>query len=66
MLARVAHVANASDHSNLKILIPKQVLQRLLIALAQLKASNTSEDLLNEIPQICIQLKKLLKKYTTI
>ena len=41
-----------SDHSNLKILSPKQMLQRLQIALAQVKASNTSENLLNEIRQI--------------
>ena len=37
------------DHSNLKILTPKQMLQRLLIALARVKARNTSEDLLNGI-----------------
>ena len=41
-----------SDHSNLKILSPKQMLQRLQTALAQVKASNTSENLLNEIRQI--------------
>ena len=40
-----------SDHSNLKILSPKQMLQRLQIALAQVKESNTSENLLNEIRQ---------------
>ena len=45
MLARVAKVSN---HSNLKILSPKQMLQRLPIALAQLKTGNTSESLLNE------------------
>ena len=33
----------------LKILTPKQVLQRLPTALKQVKAGNTSEDLLNEI-----------------
>ena len=44
MSARVAwrHVANAFKHSNLKILIPKQILQGLPIALAQMKAYNTS------------------------
>ena len=45
------------------------MLQRLLITLAQVKAGNTSENLLNEIRQIyilCIKQKKLLKKYTTI
>ena len=36
----------------LKILIPKQVLQILPIALALVKAGNTSENLLNEIRQI--------------
>ena len=35
-----------SDHSNLKILTPKQMLQRLPIALAQVKAGNTSENLM--------------------
>ena len=36
----------------LKILTPKQMLQRLSIALAQVEARNTSENLLNEIRQI--------------
>ena len=36
----------------LKILTPNQMLQRLPIRLAQVKASNTSENLLNEICQI--------------
>ena len=35
-----------------KILSPKQILQRLPIALAQVKAGNTSENLLSEIRQI--------------
>ena len=35
-----------------KILIPKQMRQRLPIALAQIKAPNTSVNLLNEIRQI--------------
>ena len=34
-----------------KILTPKQTLQRLPIALAQVKARNNSESLLNEIDQ---------------
>ena len=42
--------------SGLKILIPKQMLQRLPIALAQVKADNTSEHLLNEIRQIIYSL----------
>ena len=52
VLARVAHVAKVSDHSNIKIISLKQILQRLPIALAQVKSGNTSENLLNEIRQI--------------
>ena len=56
-LARIDGVAKVfdhkvSDHSNLKILTPKQMLQRLPIALAQVKAVNRTENLLNEIRQI--------------
>ena len=38
--------------SELKILTPKQMLQRLPIALAQVKASNNSKKILNEIRQM--------------
>ena len=38
-----------TDNSTLKILTPKQMLQRLPIALVQVKAGNNSENLLNEI-----------------
>ena len=53
----------------LKILTSNQMLKRLLIALAQIKAGNNSESLLNEIRQIVYYLyrsKKLLKCCTTI
>ena len=40
----------------LKILTPKQLLQRLPIALAQVKACNASENLLSEIRQIIYSL----------
>ena len=49
----------------LKILSPKQVLQRLPIALVQVKVGNTSENLLNEIRQIIYSLyreKEIAKK----
>ena len=46
---------------SLKILTPKQMLQRLPIALAQVKADNTSQNLLNEIRQI-IYSKEITKK----
>ena len=39
----------AKHGTELKILTPKQMLQRLPMALAQVKASNNSENLLNEI-----------------
>ena len=41
----------------LKILTPKQMLQKLPIALAQVKAANTSENLLNEIRLIIYFLR---------
>ena len=37
------------DHSKLKILSPKQMLQKIPIALGQVKAGNNSENLLNKI-----------------
>ena len=51
--------------TGLKILTPKQMLQRLPIALAQVKAGNNSESLLNEIRQIIYSLyqsKQITKK----
>ena len=53
------------NQSELKILTPKQMLQRLPIALAQVKAGNNSESLLNEIRQIVYSLyqsKQITKK----
>ena len=46
----------ATKGKGLKILTPKQILQRLPMALAQVKASNTSKNLLNEIRQIIYPL----------
>ena len=49
----------------LKILTSNQILKRLSIALAQLKAGNNSESLLNEIRQIVCSLyrsQKITKK----
>ena len=43
-------------HSKLKILTPKQMLQRLSIALAQVQARNKSQNFLNEIRQIAYSL----------
>ena len=54
-----------TDHSKLKILTPKKMLQRLPIALQQVKAGNNSESLLSEIRQIVYSLcqsKEITKK----
>ena len=55
----------ATKGTGLKILTPKQMLQRLPIALAQVKVGNTSESLLNEIRQFVYSLyqsKQITKK----
>ena len=49
-------VYDSKHGKGLKILTPKQVLQRLPIALAQVKADNTSKNLLNGIRQIIYSL----------
>ena len=51
--------------TGLKVLTPKQILQRAPIALAQVKADNNSKSLLNEIRQIVYSLyqsKQITKK----
>ena len=56
---------NETEGKGLKILTPKQLLQRLPIALAQVKASNNSESLLNGIRRIVYSLyqsKQITKK----
>ena len=53
------------EGSGLKILTRKQMLQRLPIALAQIKAGNNSKILINEIRQIVYSLyqsKEITKK----
>ena len=52
----------SQEGGGLKILTPNQMLKRLPRALAQIKAGNNSESLLSIL---CIDQKKLLKKYTT-
>ena len=49
-------VEEQTEGTGLKILTPKQMLQRLPIVLAQVKAGNNSESLLNEIRQIVYSL----------
>ena len=55
----------AKKGTGLKILTPNQMLKILPIALAQIKAGNNSESLLNEIRQIVYSLyrsKEITKK----
>ena len=58
-------IVKATKATGLKILTPKQMLQRLPIALAQVKAGINSEKLLTEIRQIVYSLyqsKQITKK----
>ena len=55
----------AAKRTGLKILTPKQMLQRLPIAFAQVKAGNNSESLLNEIRKVVYSLYQL-KEITKI
>ena len=60
----MCRVAKVSNHEPTQILTPKQMLQRLPIALAQVKPANTNENL-NKIKQIIYYLnraKEITKK----
>ena len=68
MILNAKKMAAGQEGTGLKILTPKQMLQRLPVALAQVKVGNNSERLLNEIRQIVYSLyqsKQITKKYTT-
>ena len=56
MILEAKKLAKEQDGTGLKILTPNQMLKRLPIALAQIKAGNNSESLLNEIRQIAYSL----------
>ena len=63
--AKKKAVEEQKEGTGLKILTPKKILQRLPISLAQVKAGNNSESLLNEIRQIVYSLyqsKQITKK----
>ena len=65
MMSKAKTKARGTKGTGLKILTLKQMLQRLPIALAQVKAGNNSENLLNEIRQIVYSLyqsKQITKK----
>ena len=56
MILEAKKLAREQERTGLKILTPNQMLKRLPIALAQVKAGNNSESLLNEIRQIVYSL----------
>ena len=56
MMSEAKAKAKATKGTGLKILTPKQMLQRLTMALAQAKAGKNSESLLNEIRKIVYSL----------
>ena len=65
MFINSAYDPKQQKATGLKILSPKQMLQRSPIALAQIKAGNNSESLLNEVSQIFYSLyqsKEVTKK----
>ena len=65
MILEAKKLAREQAGTGLKILTPNQMLKRSTIALAQIKAGNNSETLLNEIRQIVYSLyrsKEITKK----
>ena len=64
MILEARKLVREQEGEGLKILTPNQMLKRLPIALAQIKAGNNSESLLNEMRQILYYLyrsKKITK-----
>ena len=59
---KAAEELKEQEGTGIKILTPKQMLLRLLIALAQVKAGNKSERLLNEIEQISLFFVSIAKE----
>ena len=65
MILEAKKLARELKGTGLKVLTPNQMLKRLPIALAQVKAGNNSESLLNKIRQIVYSLyrsKEITKK----
>ena len=59
------NIYQSNQGTGLKILTPKEMLQRLAIALTQIKAGNNSESLLNKIRHIAYSLYQSKKKKKT-
>ena len=58
---KILDLSEQQKDKTLKILTPKQMLQRFLISLAQLKADNTSKKLINEVQEIMYSLYRANK-----
>ena len=56
MILEAKELAKEQEGTKLKILTPNQMIKRLPIALAEIKAGNNSKTLLNEIRQIARSL----------
>ena len=68
-LKQLFEAKHKSKYGRVKILTTKQMIQRLQIALAQVKAGDTPENLLNEITKIIYSFyraKKITKKVCNI
>ena len=63
MILEARKIAREQEGTGLKILTSNQMLKRLPIALARIKAGNNSESLLNEIRQIVYCLYRSKKNY---
>ena len=64
-LANSQEGEGANEGERIKILTPNQILKKLPVAIAQVRAGNNSESLLNEIRQIVYSLyrsKEISKK----
>ena len=65
MLKKFLSLINKNKKKGLKILIPDQMLGRLPITLAKLKAGNNSEKIKNKIRQILLFFMQIKKTYKT-
>ena len=61
IVEKILDLSEQQKDKTLKILTPKQMLQRFLISLAQLKADNTSKKLINEVQEIMYSLYRANK-----
>ena len=66
IVEKILEFNRQQQESRLKILTPNQMLSRLPIYLAQLKAGNNSEKLKNEIRQLLYSLYRSKKLTATI